>query len=929
LLIAQRKQRTSYSPIQGIGAHGGGGGGGGSAASSSSMEQKLELLFGPRSTAGQGAPELQSTKSLARARSIVMRKAHRNLSRRPQTAAGHMRERSAAIGSVATVRSPRHGQRRAHPQTETNRAEHHAGGLASGDAREAPVRCQPRPQTAPASRAAGRGWAQGLASAAEEPADAGTADEDVEAAHAAAEAAVMGAARQRALAADRGSAFQADLLYAVHAHQLRTAADAKVKSANGMQVLFARVASRSETAIFTWLIGALFRAWRDHTRRTLVHRAKACRLADRWRLKHCWTAWMASREMERRHAVMRQQDVTERESMQVAADMRKLREEHAAKLAEVQAAASKAANKAQQTEALLRDEVRSLKLRAEQLDSARAALSTARQELKELADLRTVSDSYRDACAVLLGSLGSAVRAQLLALWRRDGQVDISASVSKSTQGTLDSLEPPTHPKDAGQHFDSALEAAKAAVMTEAADDEGSIEGVGGAKAVALAGSPFGAPSRGAVVVQEWMEYAARARFPQPGTRNNLAAVDRYAIVLGGVLGALRAKLARRVTPLPKALDPSIAMQLAATAAKAAGGAGTRQANSAAAKAAKKRAVAAATKAAGPTLSRKERSSLALAIVELEGAMMAASALVRGRTPVKERAHLLLALAHRWLALPPDLISADELAEEPRKGTLGAGGKGLPHDGEPDWHFAFQALLFSTSPCRPGDGEGVDGAIGVGGVEDISRSGHGAGGGSSGSSTSGSSSSGVAAEPARSTAELGRHVATFGTAAAAAIELRSDVASGRADGVEKAARALELAEQLSELQGWANDQSKKMGDGQAAYSKAASFAVRRALGELAALGRTQMQRAAAAASGQGQQQEASAGRGASRRARGSITQTRRSSIQKGAGRRTSAARASKVPEAPPGAAADLVASARKGSILGELDITTHSALDEE
>jgi len=902
LLIAQRKQRTSYSPIQGIGA-----------ASSSSMEQKLELLFGPRSTAGQGAPELHSTKSLARARSIVMRKAHRNLSRRPQTAAGHMRERSAAIGSVATER--------------------HAGGRASGDAREAPVRCQPRPQTAPASRAAGRVWARGLASAAEEAADAGTADEDVEAAHAAAEAAVMGAARQRALAADRGSAFQADLLYAVHAHQLRTAADAKVKSANGMQVLFARVASRSETAIFTWLIGALFRAWRDHTRRTLVHRAKACRLADRWRLKHCWTAWMASREMERRHAVMRQQDVTERESMQVAADMRKLTEEHAAKLAEVQAAASKAANKAQMTEALLRDEVRSLKLRAEQLDSARAALSTARQELKELADLRTVSDSYRDACAVLLGSLGSAVRAQLLALWRRDGQVDISASVSKSTQGTLDLLEPPTHPKDAGQHFDSALEAAKAAVMTEAADDEGSIEGVGGAKAVALAGSPFGAPSRGAVVVQEWMEYAVRARFPQPGTRNNLATVDRYAIVMGGVLGALRAKLARRVTPLPKALDPSIAMQLAAAAAKAAGGAGTRQANSAAAKAAKKRAVAAATKAAGPTLSRKERSSLALAIVELEGAMLAASALVRGRTPVKERAHLLLALAHRWLALPPDLISADELAEEPRKGTLGAGGKGLPNDGEPDWHFAFQALLFSTSPCRPGDGEGVDGAIGVGGVEDmagggghIGRSGHGAGGGSSGSSTSGSSSSGVAAEPARSTAELGRHVATFGTAVAAAIELRSDIASGRADGVEKASRALELAEQLSELQGWSNDQSKKMGDGQAAYSKMASFAVRRALSELSSAGRAQMQRAAAAASGLGQQQEASAGRGSSRRARGSITQTRRSSIQKGAGRRTSAAR--KVPEAPPGAAADLVASARKGSILGELDIT-HSALDEE
>ena len=113
LLIAQRKRQgapaaavcTSFSPIHV--SHGTSAAAAPPAtAASVSMEQKLELLFGPRSTAREGTPELRSTKSLARARSIVMRKAHQNATRRPKTASGHMRDRSAA---TATRSSPSGG----------------------------------------------------------------------------------------------------------------------------------------------------------------------------------------------------------------------------------------------------------------------------------------------------------------------------------------------------------------------------------------------------------------------------------------------------------------------------------------------------------------------------------------------------------------------------------------------------------------------------------------------------------------------------------------------------------------------------------------------------------------------------------------------------------------------------------------------------
>eukprot|EP00937_MAST-01D_sp_MAST-1D-sp2_P002087 g2087.t1 len=883
MTTAYGTQRTLYAPILQQRARrsrlGGGHGGHGGA---------LAMLHGARLPPGKGHPEVLSTRSMARARDIVIQQAKRKRLTRPRTASSGMRARAAMV----PLRQPdARDDSSAGAAVALRRAEFlRRGGRSVARAR------QPRPSSAAPTmqRAAGLATAQVPTTATGAAAEAGggaAADGDaadpgstVAAAALTAdgtptEADGVGTApgdpvaerRRRELARARRSAFESDLLFALHAHQTRAAEQFKQRSAGGMQVLFQRSARRAEVSLFAWLVRVLFRGWAQYTQRSAEQRRRALQYTRRWRLKRYWVAWQQGRELDRRHAMLRMQEEGERDAQKQGVAAQRRQQSLEAQVREQQQALDDARRAHEAEAGRLRSDLALLRQRCDALEHVRAELAEAKAQLQQAAGASKALAAYKRACGTLLEGSVASLRGSMRRLYHRRGVQHSGDCFSQRALKALALREArPPPPVPAAAAMGDAL--ADAAAATQADED-----------AADAAEPPF------------WMDALVRAKFPQQGTRANLRWVDRYAVVLEAVLGGLRGEHRRGAVPTPDALrEPTAGPAGGGQKARGGKGGGTK----------------AARRAARPILSRRERDAILSEGRDLERELQRVGALIRGSEDPVIRARQLLSVMRRWLSVPPDVLRAEELAAAPAKGSFGAGGSaGAAKLGpQGDRHFVLQSLLFALHPCQEGEGEGEDGVLRLeepgagGGVPPTAMKrkrgkGEGAGGGATGSAAAAAAMAGSAGAagssvsiPARQAAEFARQIGALKKVAAAVA--RSGAAGGgdaaSAAGTDdepeqqragsaagSAAAVTALASHVVELQRWVDARAQSLDDGHHVWWQANRVIVRRAIGELASTCRKQAEggtgpRAAAAAR------------------RGSAARVRRSSLAKpGSTRRSS------------------------------------------
>ena len=267
---------------------------------------------------------------------------------------------------------------------------------------------------------------------------------------------------------------------------------------------------------------ALFKSWRDLTRRH-AERRKALR-HTRWRLA-VWVAWAQNREVDRRHAAIRIQDETEQENGISQHAIARCWERRAAALA-AQLDAERAAHSA---------ESERLRLTRAQLAETQVELAAARERWlrwpsrKGRAGARWAVTPFVCYCRGIEGLRG------LRRLWARRGSADVTDGDGVNALEALAQVEAPV-PAPSGL-----------AVLAEHGDG-GSDDDAAAATAARWVRAAGHRPQR--LLLQDWMDSLVRAKFPgahQAALRNNLKWVDRYAIVLEAVLGALsHATAARR-----------------------------------------------------------------------------------------------------------------------------------------------------------------------------------------------------------------------------------------------------------------------------------------------------------------------------------------------------------------------------------------------
>ena len=244
------------------------------------------------------------------------------------------------------------------------------------------------------------------------------------------------------------------------------------------------------------------------------------------------------------------------------------------------------------------------------------------------------------------------------------------------------------------------------------------------------------------------------------------------------------------------------------------------------------------------TLSRNDRNTLNATAREFKSDIEVVRTLIKATEPPVERAERLLRVVKRWLFIAPDVISAEELAAGPAKGSFGDGGKadaaklGVVGDS----HFVFQSLLFALCPCQPGEGQGDDGVLLINVVGDDSKS-------TQTSARERRMSMMTQSAPGRAAAALRRQVdafeATLGqttqlvrnrpvaTAGAALLSTSPpNGATGSKATVASAALAATVAERVAELQQWTEARTEQNYTGHKLWSQMSTVIVRRAISEL-------------------------------------------------------------------------------------------------